>query len=98
MNSNQMQDISNRESSYITGGTAEAVLLSFLLQRGLPVYPRTGTYNLETWKVLTGKSAETINNWIKKFNVPCRKPGNEILMDAEDFHKYVPYEEIKDGA
>lgn len=98
MNSIQKQDNTNNDNTNISGGNAEAVLLSFLLQRGLPVYPRFGTYNLGTWEVLTGKTSDTLGKWIKKYNIPCRKPGNEILMDAEDFHKHVPYEEITDGA
>jgi len=74
--------------------TTDSELLAIIeLNRitGGGAYPRTGTYSVKVWAWFVGRSDDTVRAWIKKYNIPHKKPGDEVLIDAEDWHAAIPF-------
>lgn len=59
------------------------------------VYPRRGTFGVKAWAWWACIKPDTFVAWVNKWNIPYRMPGNEWVVDAEDFHQCVPISEIR---
>jgi len=53
--------------------------------------PLKGRFTPEVWSMWFGNKPATIREWVAKYNIPHKMPGNEMVIDAEDFWKAIPY-------
>ena len=50
-----------------------------------------GAFSAKVWAKLLGNKERTIRDWVKKYNIPCRNPGSEMLIEAGDLRRHLPY-------
>lgn len=65
-------------------------IFELVMQLGGGMIPESGTYTAKVWAVLLGKDEATVRRYVKQFNVPHRKPGDEMFIDARDFRDHIP--------
>lgn len=50
----------------------------------------TGIYSVSEWAAHFNVKPRAVNEWIDRFDIPFRKPGNERYVDAADFWAAIP--------
>jgi hypothetical protein len=52
--------------------------------------PESGEFNQRIWAGLLGISEATFRDWVDKFRIPNRRPGNDIYVDAVALRTHLP--------
>lgn len=70
-----------------------STLLSLVLECGGGWIPdaSAGTFTVKVWARLLGKTERTIRDWVREYKIPNRNPGGEMLIEAGDFLRHLPY-------
>ncbi len=55
------------------------------------VIPLTGRYTAERWAIPYKCDPATIRRWVRKYKIPHKAPGNEMVIEAQDFWAALPY-------
>jgi hypothetical protein len=70
-----------------TGGLT---LLDIVIHFGGGYIPDDGEFNQRVWAGLLGISPETFRDWLDRFRIPHRKPGNDVFVSATDLRSHLP--------
>lgn len=52
--------------------------------------PEEGEFNQRVWSGLLGVSESTVKDWIDRYRIPHRRPGNDVYVDARDLRSHLP--------
>lgn len=53
--------------------------------------PQVGIFTIARWVAIFGVDDSTFRRWLVKYQVPYRKPGKTMYIDAQDLLRHMPY-------
>jgi len=65
-------------------------LLDVVIFAGGGYIPEAGEFNQRVWSVFLGVTEGTFREWVDKYKIPHRKPGNDIYVEAPDLRSHLP--------
>src|SRR5690606_8230062 len=65
-------------------------LLDIVVAVGGGFIPDTGEFNQRVWSMLLGITEGTFRDWLDKYHIPNRPPGNDVYVEASEPRSHLP--------